>query len=508
MNIKENRVKISFIQNLKLKNYNIKFPYNPPKDYPELSKFSFSTDSKNLVYDSIRQLLINLKLDNENINTPKWNPFSDFINPEDQVLIKPNLVKDFHPLGLKGVLSQITHSVVLRPIIDYILLALGGKGRIIIADTPLEKASFKNLLRITKIKQLADFYKNFFNFNIEIYDLRTYMRKKSRGGRFTLEKIELPGPPGGFININLKNLSELNALDDLSPNYYTLADYGIERFNPRKQKYCETNRFHSKNKHIYRIPKIILDSNVIISVPKLKTHRMAGITINLKNMIGICDKIYLPHYRQGAPPIGDAVPKYPPMKDIIKKKLNLKVNNLIRDYFSYLSEIPILSHIIKPYYKLFLKKSKVKADWHGTWYGNDTLWRTILDLNKIVLYADKYGEIKKTRQRAYFSIVDGIIAQEGEGPMTGNPKHAGILICGYDPVAIDSFAAHIMGYNIKKLKIFIGINQLKDFCYLGESNLEKISIISNIKNPKNLNLNFELPNGYKELKRLDNLNES
>src|SRR5438093_548816 len=30
----------------------------------------------------------------------------------------------------------------------------------------------------------------------------------------------------------------------------------------------------------------------------------------------------------------------------------------------------------------------------GNWSGNDTLWRTILDLNRILLHADKNGELR------------------------------------------------------------------------------------------------------------------
>jgi len=35
----------------------------------------------------------------------------------------------------------------------------------------------------------------------------------------------------------------------------------------------------------------------------------------------------------------------------------------------------------------------------GSWYGNDTLWRSILDLNRIVLYVDKYSKMINIREK-------------------------------------------------------------------------------------------------------------
>ena len=58
----------------------------------------------------------------------------------------------------------------------------------------------------------------------------------------------------------------------------------------------------------------------------------------------------------------------------------------------------------------------------GSWYGNDTLWRCIVDLNKVLFYSNKKGVMQKTRQRKYLTIVDAIIAGEKEGPLEPTPK--------------------------------------------------------------------------------------
>ncbi len=50
-----------------------------------------------------------------------------------------------------------------------------------------------------------------------------------------------------------------------------------------------------------------------------------------------------------------------------------------------------------------------------------------------------------------FAIVDGIVGMEGNGPIQGTAKHAGVLVAGRDPVAVDATCCRIM--KIDPLKI-------------------------------------------------------
>jgi uncharacterized protein (DUF362 family) len=68
------------------------------------------------------------------------------------------------------------------------------------------------------------------------------------------------------------------------------------------------------------------------------------------------------------------------------------------------------------------------------WAGID---RSILDINAAA--------------RPDFVIVDGILGMEGNGPIQGNPKHAGVLLFGDDPVAADSTACRVMGLRPEKV---------------------------------------------------------
>ena len=89
--------------------------------------------------------------------------------------------------------------------------------------------------------------------------------------------------------------------------------------------------------------------------------------------------------------------------------------------------------------------TKIRA---GGWYGNDTIWRSVLDLNKILLYADREGVMRSKRQRKFFSVVDGIIGGEGDGPVLAMPKVSGVLLAGFNPMAVDICATRLMGFII------------------------------------------------------------
>ncbi len=49
--------------------------------------------------------------------------------------------------------------------------------------------------------------------------------------------------------------------------------------------------------------------------------------------------------------------------------------------------------------------------------------------------------------RRSFAIVDGIVGMEGDGPIQGTPKQAGVLVMGADLVAVDATCCRIMGLN-------------------------------------------------------------
>src|SRR4029079_7607653 len=67
------------------------------------------------------------------------------------------------------------------------------------------------------------------------------------------------------------------------------------------------------------------------------------------------------------------------------------------------------------------------------------------DLNRVLFFADREGVLRDTPQRRYLTIVDGIVAGEGEGPLGATPVDAGLLVGGFDPALVDVAAARAMG---------------------------------------------------------------
>ena len=53
--------------------------------------------------------------------------------------------------------------------------------------------------------------------------------------------------------------------------------------------------------------------------------------------------------------------------------------------------------------------------------------------------------------RPHFAIIDGIIGMEGDGPIMGTPKPAGVIVMGRDLPAVDATGARLMGINPHKI---------------------------------------------------------
>ncbi|MEM4141241.1 MAG: DUF362 domain-containing protein, partial [Nitrososphaeria archaeon] len=153
-------------------------PYNPPEISQELKSLPYKVeiDPSNRIYELVRKALFIYGMDNKNYGTKNWSPFSEIIEPGMTVIIKPNLVTHKHPLGNEALLSSITHASIVRPIIDYTLLALSGKGKIIVCDGPLEPTDFNMVCEISGLKKLISFYNSKLTIsNIQLLDLRETM---------------------------------------------------------------------------------------------------------------------------------------------------------------------------------------------------------------------------------------------------------------------------------------------------------------------------------------------
>jgi len=77
--------------------------------------------------------------------------------------------------------------------------------------------------------------------------------------------------------------------------------------------------------------------------------------------------------------------------------------------------------------------------------------------------------------RPHFAIVDGIVGMEGDGPIMGKPKNAGVLVMGRNLTAVDATCCRIMGINPFKIKylkqaaMHLGPIKEDEIIQLGES---------------------------------------
>jgi uncharacterized protein (DUF362 family) len=91
-----------------------------------------------------------------------------------------------------------------------------------------------------------------------------------------------------------------------------------------------------------------------------------------------------------------------------------------------------------------------------------------------------------------FAIVDGVIGMEGNGPIQGTPKPAGVLVMGRDLVAVDSTCARIMGIDPEKM------DYLRMAANLGHIHPERIE--QRGETIASVRTNFALMEEYKNLR--------
>jgi len=447
-------------------------PYSPHIRYPEYP-LPDTSERENGVYDAVRNALLLLGLDKDNFGTPHWNLLKEIIKPNDTVVIKPNFVLSNHDEG-RNLFSIITHPSVIRAVVDYVYIALEGKGRIIIADAPQMDCNFKELLGKTQLESIKELYEKKLGFNIEIYDLRDFWlnKKGSPKAAYSKNRHKLPGDPRGGVLVDLGKESLFYGLNNYKRFYG--ADYNRE----------ETIRHHHGDVQEYLVSKTILSADVVISVPKLKVHKKVGVTLNVKGLVGTCiNKNYLVHYTLGTPSEGGD--QFPDgvlnAKEATVVKLQRKAydkflsrKSRIGD-FLYEMTVKVGGHLLKLLGFKSLDKDKSILD-AGNWYGNDSAWRMALDLLKIFIYVDKNGRLQDAPVRRMFSIVDGVIGGEGDGPLTPDSKRCGLIIAGFNPCAVDMVCTRLMGFDYKKIKM---LKYVLDYPALFKVSLPEIRIFSN-----------------------------
>ena len=440
-------------------------PYHPSERYPEY-RFDQVSNERNFAYEAVRGALCLAALDSERFGTASWNPLGDIIAAGDMVVIKPNMVRDFHEEVQKGTVALITHASVVRAVVDYVHIALGGNGRVVIADSPQNDADWDALWREFHFDELLAFYKDAApEFVIDVYDVRKEA-VVSRNG-VVIKRYKRPGDPLGYTTINLGENSEFEAVPERFGRFYG-SEYDVS----------QTNEHHQGARHEYNIANTFLMADVIINVPKLKTHKKSGITAWIKSVIGICgDKNWLPHHTQGTPDSGgDQF-----AEDSIKRKTERRLTAGVKSVVKHTGTAgALVGSVLRRSGTYVFGDTNKDAIRSGNWHGNDTIWRTVLDLHKIWRHAGKNGGLKPDPQRKFICIIDAVVAGEGNGPLAPDPKPTGVCVVGFDPVATDTTCAVLMGFDPDKLPILTRAKTTKRFS-LESVGRDEIEVASNVE---------------------------
>lgn len=413
-------------------------PFHPDEAYPE-SPFAPETQSEpNTAYRAVRDALYRSGLDSARFGTPEWNPLGDFIKPGQFVLLKPNMVKETHPRDPNGWVYTITHGSVVRAVADYVWKALEGRGRVVLGDAPQTDSSFDAVAELMGLDRIREFYESR-GLKLELVDFRK--ERWDNVEEVIVARQPLPGDPNGNVAFDLGDDSEF-ANHGGGGRYYG-ADYDDS----------EVNRHHTGGRHEYLLAGSAIKCDVFIDLPKLKTHKKAGVTINLKNLVGINgDKNWLPHHTVGHP--GNGGDQFPQMS--LRRRVEHTAASSLRKVSLAVPGVGpwLLRRARKGGKRIFGDTDTVIRS--GNWWGNDTTWRMCLDLNKILLYGNSDGSIRPPvleSRKPYLCFVDGIVAGQGDGPMNPDPIEAGVLLFGTNPVSTDATAAVLMGFDIEKIPI-------------------------------------------------------
>lgn len=349
------------------------------------------------------------------------------------VLLKPNWVR--HELKDSDFLCLRTNDNLLLCILEEVLLL--SPSKVLIADAPVQGCDWNKMITPAFLSKIDGLSRRF-EIPITVKDFRRTVTD--------VEKNEVSKdlhPMSDYIIFDLGDNSYLEPITT-SDNRFRVTCYDPDRMA----------EVHHNGMHKYCIAKDVFDYDVIITIPKLKTHRMAGMTNALKLLVGINgDKDYLPHHRVGSiKEGGDNYKKKSTLRTMANKftdASNRRRGTRLGRLFSMVGS------------RLWqLSRPDLATLTNAGWYGNDTIWRTVMDINTIALYGDNKGHIHKQQQRQLFTIMDGVIGGQGDGPLHPTPSPLGVIAMANNPYLLDVVAGELYHLNYQRIPL---LNEARKF---------------------------------------------
>lgn len=395
--------------------------------------------------------------------------FGKVIKEGARVVIKPNLVLHKNQ-GTGGMLPLVTHPAIIKAVVEEVLKA--NPGQVVVGDSPIQSCDFSELLRVTKLDEWAAELQMRDSRFKGIIDFRRTICVYENGVRVAEENLQ---PQENFVLYNLGADSLLEPLTDVKDSFR------ITNYDPRLMA-----KTHSRGNHQYLVARQIIEADVVINLPKLKTHKKAGITNALKNLVGINgNKEFLPHHRIGGTDRGgDCYPG----DDLVKRTWEFIADR--QNMTTSAAKGKMLATINTQLERMMRLKGD-RTGVEGAWSGNETVARMCLDLNRILLYGKTDASLGDEVQRRVLHVVDAIIAGQGDGPLASDELPLGLILAGANASAVDWVGAHFLGYDARKIPILT--HSFEDFRWrIADFQPPEIEILGDKKGNLNAENMFEM----------------
>jgi len=414
----------------------LKPPFGPGDRFPELRGLlpaePPAPEAPNHVYAAVRAALYGLGLDAAHRGSDAWNPLGDLVARGGSVVLKPNLIRHWNPSPAGTLESVVTHGSVIRAVADYAFLAVGPEGSVTLAEAPQMDCDFDEIRRLTGLDAVVEHYRQLGR-ELGVVDLRREA-VVFRDGIVT-ERRPLPGDPLGYRAVDLGARSFFHG-SGLDARRFRGADYDPE----------PTGEHHRDGRHEYLLSETVLSADLVVNLPKLKTHKKTGVTLALKNLVGINgDKNWLPHHCVGAPDEGGDEHPGGSLLD----RLRSRATEFARPWLHRGRALGLFRAARR------LERAARGDDFvrSGNWYGNQTTWRMCLDLNRCLYYSDRKGlRLDADRPvRTVLTVLDGVVAGESAGPLAPDDRPLGAVLAASDPLALDLAAVRLMGFDAARI---------------------------------------------------------
>ncbi|MBW2274747.1 MAG: DUF362 domain-containing protein [Deltaproteobacteria bacterium] len=358
------------------------------------------------------------------------------VHPGEWVVLKPNLIKESKETDPDEWECVVTSPGIIELVCADVCRKLAGSGKVTICDAPQTDSSFAAIAERLDLHGIARRCSEEFGIEVEVLDLRN--EEWVGEGGIIVERRKQAGDPNGTIAFDLGRDSLFHGHPGEGRYYGADYDAGV------------VNSHHRGDTQEYLICATPILADVFINLPKMKTHKKTGVTLNLKNLVGInADKNWLPHHSEGSP--ADGGDQFPAMER--RARLEQRAVSFARRLALGLPWLgPRIAKLLRRAGTgVFGGTDEVVRS--GNWYGNDTTWRMALDLNRCLLHGNPDGSLGRATPKRYYCLIDGLVGMEGSGPMQGDPIQSNVVVGGTDPAAVDAVASRVMGFDWRKLAI-------------------------------------------------------